>query len=117
VLPAEGQALIVLKDGQVQLERYFGGANADTLFSSHSMARTLNALAIGVAIADGRIGSVEDPVAKYLPEWSDAMRAAITIRQLLTMSGGFQAPPSREPGSAFSQSYYSSDLAQLTLDA
>jgi len=47
-------------NGQVQLERYFGGANADTLFSSHSMARTLNALAIGVAIANGRIGSVDN---------------------------------------------------------
>jgi CubicO group peptidase (beta-lactamase class C family) len=112
-----GQALIVLKDGKVQLERYFGGATADTLFSSHSMARTLNALAVGIAIADGRIASVDDPASKYLPEWRDAARGAITIRQLLTMSGGFRTPPSREPGSAFSQSYYGADLATLTLAA
>ena len=112
-----GQALIVLQGGKVQLERYFGGASASTLFSSHSMARTLNALAVGIAIADGRIGSVDEPVARYLPEWGDPARAAITIRQLLTMSGGFQTPPSRESGSAFSQSYYASDLARLTLEA
>ncbi len=112
-----GQALIVLKDGKVQLERYFGGATADTAFSSHSMARTLNALAIGIAIADGSIASVDDPASRYLPEWRDAARGAITIRQLLTMSGGFRTPPSREPGSAFSQSYYGADLAALTLRA
>jgi CubicO group peptidase (beta-lactamase class C family) len=112
-----GQALIVLQGGKVQLERYFGGATATTLFSSHSMARTLNALAVGIAIADGRIGSVDDAVSKYLPEWADPARAAITIRQLLTMSGGFQTPMSREPGSAYSQSYYASDIARLTLEA
>ncbi len=112
-----GQALIVLQGGKVQLERYFGGATADTLFSSHSMARTLNALAVGIAIAAGRIGSVDDPVSKYLPEWNDATRAAITIRHLLTMSSGFQTPPSREPGSAYSQSYYAADIARLTREA
>jgi hypothetical protein len=81
------------------------------------MARTLNALAVGLAIADGRIGSVDDLVSKYLPEWADAARAAITIRQLLTMSSGFQTPPSREPGSAYSQSYYAADIGRLTLEA
>jgi CubicO group peptidase (beta-lactamase class C family) len=112
-----GQALIVLHAGRVELERYFAGTDASTPFSSHSMGRTLEALAIGIAVGQGKIRSIDDPASRYLVEWRDPAREAITIRQLLTMSGGFRTPPSREPGSAYSQSYYGSDITRLALDA
>ena len=42
----------------------------------------------GLALADGRIKSLDDRIAKYLPEWDDDPRGRITLRQLLTETSG-----------------------------
>jgi CubicO group peptidase (beta-lactamase class C family) len=83
-------ALLVWRDGALVGERYFGGADAETRFDSLSMHKTLVALLIGRAIADGAIASVDEPAATYLEEWRGDGRSAITIRQLLTMSAGIE---------------------------
>ncbi|WP_101757403.1 serine hydrolase [Oceanicoccus sp. KOV_DT_Chl] len=57
------------------------------------MHKTVVALLVGVAIADGAIGSVDDKVVRYFPEWAADSRGAITIRDLLTMSSGLEQYP------------------------
>ncbi|MET0208433.1 MAG: serine hydrolase, partial [Burkholderiaceae bacterium] len=114
---SKGQALIVVHRGVVQLERYYHGATADDEFSAHSMAKTLGALAVGIAIADGRIRSVDQPASTWLKEWRDPARAAITVRQLLTMSGGFRNLPSKAPGSHYIQLHYGADVEAIVREA
>ena len=46
---------------------------------------------VGFAIADGKIGSIEDSVAKYLPEWSDSEHSQIRLQHLLQMSSGIES--------------------------
>ena len=112
-----GQALIVVHKGVVQTERYFGGADASTPFSSHSFAKTLAALTLGAAIADGKIDSVDQAASRWLGEWRDDARAAITLRQLLTMSGGFRNAFNTDPASHYAQLHYGSDVEAIVAAA
>lgn len=111
------QALIVVHKGVVQLERYYEGTDANVDFSSHSLSKTLDALAVGAAIDDGFIEDVDRPASRWLPEWRDGKRDAITLRQLLAMSGGFRTPYSIDPAQHMMQSYYGSDVEEIVRDA
>jgi len=80
--------LIVIHREVIQLEWYAEGWNRQRLTESQSMHKTLMGLSIGMAIEDGFIESVEDPVGRYIDEWRDNPRGAITLKQLLQMSSG-----------------------------
>lgn len=81
-------ALLVSHRGRLVFERYWQGTGRDTRFNPQSMSKTLVALLVGRAIADGHIASVDDPVGKYVGEWAADPRGRIRIADLLTMSGG-----------------------------
>lgn len=85
-------ALIVWRGGRIQLEHYYEGADENTLTPTQSMHKSVVALLVGAAIADGHIASVDDPVSLYLPEWAGDERAGITIRQALWQSSGIDFP-------------------------
>ncbi|MGP1353676.1 MAG: serine hydrolase domain-containing protein [Parasphingopyxis sp.] len=81
-------ALLISHRGQLVHESYWQDSGRDTYFNPQSMSKTVAAMLIGVAIAEGHIASVDDPVGRYIAEWADDPRGAITIRHLLHMSGG-----------------------------
>lgn len=81
-------ALITIHKGQIQDEWYADYWQADNLTQSQSMHKSLMGLFIGVAIEDGLITSVDDPIGMYLREWSTDPRGEITLRNLLYMSSG-----------------------------
>lgn len=88
----ESAALLVWHDGQVALEKYWRGLGPDQLFTGRSMSKTLAPLLIGAAIKDGYIQNSDEPVGKYLTEWADDPRGAITLRQLLQNTAGLEEP-------------------------
>ena len=81
-------ALFVVHKGRVQTQWYRPGWQPDRLTQSQSMHKTVAALMLGAAIADGYVVSVDDPIGQYLTEWADDPRGRITIRNLLNMSSG-----------------------------
>jgi CubicO group peptidase (beta-lactamase class C family) len=81
-------ALITVHRGVIQDEWYAPHWQRDGLTQSQSMHKSLMGLFIGIAIEDGVIASVDDPVGRYLEEWRDDPRGAITLRALLHMSSG-----------------------------
>ena len=85
-----GVGLIVMKDGALIHESYADGGAADQPTLSYSMHKSLMALAIGIAINDGVLGSLDDPIESYIEEWADEPRGAITLRQLLNMESGLE---------------------------
>jgi CubicO group peptidase (beta-lactamase class C family) len=88
---AGAEALLVAHRGRLQLERVFDGRTSPfALRSADFLARPLAALAIGIAHGDGKIASLDDPVSKYLHEWEDSPRGAITVRQLLNETSGLE---------------------------
>ena len=80
--------LIVLKDGKIRLERYARGYSLGQRWTSFSVAKSITSMLVGAAIKDGYIGSVNEPVTKYIPELADGGYDGVTIEQLLTMTSG-----------------------------
>ena len=80
--------IVVLRDGKVRLERYALGHSAAGRWTSFSVAKSLTSTLVGAAIKDGYIGSVEDPVTRYIPDLRGSAYDGVTVRQLLTMTSG-----------------------------
>lgn len=86
------QAFIVIKDDTVVYENYFNNTQRDSIVTSFSAAKSFDSALIGIAIDEGYIDSVEDPITKYLPELGerDPRFHDITIRDVLRMSSGLE---------------------------
>jgi CubicO group peptidase (beta-lactamase class C family) len=80
--------LLLIKDGQILIERYQYERSAANRFVSHSMAKSIVSLAIGMALAEGKIASLDDKVAKYEPRLAGHAYGETSIRNLLRMSSG-----------------------------
>jgi len=83
-------SFIVIKDDAILYEGYFNGYQRDSIVTSFSMAKSFTSALIGIAIDEGLIGSVNDPMIKYLPEMEGRGLDDLTIRHLLTMSSGIR---------------------------
>lgn len=85
-------AIVVVQNGQVLLERYYHGYQRDSVVASFSIAKSVVSALVGIALRDGRIASIDDPITRYVPELarSDARFARITIRHLLEMRSGIR---------------------------
>lgn len=84
------RALLAARGGELVLERYFGADDPRSLLPAGMVARPLVAMAVGQALAAGKIDSLDAPVARYLPEWDDEPRGHITLRQLLEDTSGLE---------------------------
>ena len=80
--------LLLIKDGQVLAERYQYGRTAQNRFVSHSMAKSIVSLAVGIALAEKKIASLDDTVAKYVPQLAGNAYGETTIRNTLRMASG-----------------------------
>jgi CubicO group peptidase (beta-lactamase class C family) len=85
------KAFIVLVDGKMVLERYFGTFSRDSLWMWASAGKTVTALAVGIAQEQGKL-SIDQPTATHLGAgWSSltpSQEQRITIRHQLTMTSG-----------------------------
>jgi CubicO group peptidase (beta-lactamase class C family) len=81
-------ALLVIKDGVIQVERYQYGRTPEHRFLSNSMAKTITAMAVGMALREGRIQSLEDRADVYAPTLAGTLYGEASIRNLLRMSSG-----------------------------
>jgi CubicO group peptidase (beta-lactamase class C family) len=83
-------SFIVIKDDTIVYEGYFNGYKRDSIVTSFSMAKSVTSALVGIAIDEGRIGSVDDPIISYLPELSGKGLDGVTIRHLLLMASGIR---------------------------
>jgi CubicO group peptidase (beta-lactamase class C family) len=84
------QALIVVTDGNLVFEGYYNGFDRESMLTSFSVAKSFDSTLIGIAIGEGFIGAVTDPITDYLPELAerDPGFAEITIQDVLRMASG-----------------------------
>ncbi|OYW95903.1 MAG: serine hydrolase [Caulobacterales bacterium 32-67-6] len=80
--------VLVLKDGQILLERYGLGRQPADRWTSFSVAKSLTSTLVGAAIQDGKIAGLGAPVTDYIPELKGSGYDGVTVRQLLMMSSG-----------------------------
>lgn len=81
-------SFLVLHDNKVVDERYFQGQNADSRFNSWSVGKSITAAALGVALHDGKIHSVDDPVTRYVPELKGTGYDGVPLIDVLHMASG-----------------------------
>ena len=127
-------SLLVVHHGRLLLEKYFHGVDRSSDLDVYSITKSFTSTLTGIAIDRGEIRSVDQPIADFLPRrelaGADPRVRGITLRDLLTMRGGFPGdgdprngigevddvtsallhrPLVREPGTAFAYdtgSYY-----------
>jgi CubicO group peptidase (beta-lactamase class C family) len=113
----ETQALLVWRDGSLELAKFGQGAKPSDLLNSYYMHYPVLSLLYGAAISDGYIGSVDDPLGKYLTEWAGDPRGRITLRQMLNMSAGLEIYfDNPDPASKASRLFLGSDSTTPALE-
>jgi len=76
-------ALLVIKDGQVLRENYLNGYHERSKTNSFSMAKTITTMMLGIAIEEGHISGLDQPVTDFLPEFkNDPLAQTATIGHL-----------------------------------
>ncbi|TDC59728.1 class A beta-lactamase-related serine hydrolase [Actinomadura sp. GC306] len=83
------QGFVVLDGDAVVFERYVA-AGRGSLFQSWSMAKSFTSAAVGIALGEGHIDSVDDPVTRYVPELAGSGYDGVSLRDLLRMSSGIE---------------------------
>ncbi|MDR0594001.1 MAG: beta-lactamase family protein [Bifidobacteriaceae bacterium] len=82
-------SLLAARGGEV-VERRHRGCGPDSLFYCFSVTKPITALAVHLLAERGQL-ALDDPVARYWPEYGQRGKAAITIRQVLTHRAGVPA--------------------------
>lgn len=85
-------SLIVYRNSDIIAESYFGLGGTDSLHRTKSVTKSVTSILIGMALDQGHIKSIDETVGDYLSDYltpEDTLIASVSIRELLTMTGGF----------------------------
>lgn len=84
------QGVLIINHDRIVYEKLWGDFTSDRLATVFSISKSITSLLCGVAVDDGYIRSIDDPVTDYLPELKkgDPMWQKLTIRHLLNMRSG-----------------------------
>ncbi len=84
-------SVLVIRNNRMVAEQYFHGGGVRKSNNVHSASKSMIQALAGIAVAKGFMGSLDDKVSKYLPEYipgTSARKHQISLRDLLTMSSG-----------------------------
>jgi len=110
-------ACIVMQRQRLLHESYFNGYTANSINTSFSVAKSMTAVLMGVALEEGAIGSIQDAVARYIPAFDAPGFRDITIAHLLQMCSGLEYREGVSPWSDDARIYYGTNLRQQALKA
>jgi CubicO group peptidase (beta-lactamase class C family) len=88
------ESVVVVRSGQVLFEHYKSGTSQDTLRNTESVTKSVLSLLVGIAVDQGAVSSLDQPVTALLPAGSTTAQdpdRQPTIKHLLTMTGGYAA--------------------------
>lgn len=112
-------ALLVLHQGVLVHEWYAPGIQRDSIHTSFSVSKSFLSTLLGLAIRDGYIKSIDDPITKYIPELieKDSRFSEITLKHLVTMTSGLAYVEKNSPYGDDADTYYSTNLRRTALSA
>jgi CubicO group peptidase (beta-lactamase class C family) len=112
-------AFIILHGDELLYEGYFNGSSREATQTSVSVAKSFASTLVAIAIEEGYIASLDDPVTTYIPELleQDTRFGNITLRHLLTMSSGIGYHRNSNPLHDGTKTYYAPDLRALALES
>jgi len=84
---AQSTCLVVVRDGAVVDERYWGDGADDVAREAFSVTKSVTSTLVGIAQDDGDL-DIEEPASRYITEWEGTPSAEVTIRNLLSNDSG-----------------------------
>ncbi|MBS5165138.1 MAG: serine hydrolase [Butyricicoccus pullicaecorum] len=81
-------ALLVIQDDSIRYEKYYMGGSENTLFVSNSIGKSFVSALFGIALSEGAITSVEDPLGTYIPTFRGTALEDIPLKACLQMASG-----------------------------
>ncbi|WP_432410474.1 serine hydrolase domain-containing protein [Rasiella sp. SM2506] len=81
-------AYLVIQNDSILYENYFNDYEESSIVNSFSMAKSVLSILVGVAIDEGKIKSIHEPVTNYLTDLEDEKFKDVTIEHLLNMTSG-----------------------------
>jgi CubicO group peptidase (beta-lactamase class C family) len=109
-------AFLIVKDDTILLERYDGGYAADSPSQYFSVSKSITSVLIGAAIDDGLIGSIDQRVVDFVPEFVGRGFERLTIGHLITMTSGIDYVENDNPFGLHVPFNYTSDIERMMLD-
>jgi CubicO group peptidase (beta-lactamase class C family) len=87
---ANTQGLVIVHRGAIVGEWYADGSDENSWAASWSMAKSVTSAVVGIAIEEGKISGVDEPMTTWYPEFEEAGLGDVTLRDVLQMSTGQQ---------------------------
>jgi len=110
-------AFLVIHRDSIVHESYYRGHSDTTHSNSFSMAKSFLAALVGVAVGEGYIASLDEPVSTFIPEFSEGENARLTVRHLLQMTSGIPFGESYQNMFGYmARSYYGKHLIKETMN-
>jgi CubicO group peptidase (beta-lactamase class C family) len=112
----ETEAYLIIKNDSLCYEQYWDGYSDTSHTNSFSMAKSIVSMLTGIAIQEGKIKSIDEPVYDFIPSFKNGMDSLLLIKDLLTMSSGMSYEESyTNPFDYPAEAYYGNDIIAATL--
>ena len=112
-------SILIIRNGYMVMDAYFYPFTQGSLHDLAYVTKSFTSTLIGVAINEGYVASVDEPVLEFFPERTianvDANKEGMTLEDLLTMRSGFECT-NRPTEVTLFQMMGSPDWIQFTLD-
>jgi CubicO group peptidase (beta-lactamase class C family) len=82
--------LMVVRDGKILDQHYRHERRETDQFTSFSVAKSMISVLIGIALDEGLIKNLDDPVSRYTSRINESSYSKVSVRSLLRMSSGIQ---------------------------
>lgn len=110
-------AFLIIRNDTILFEKFFSDFDNTSIFPSFSVAKSFVSALVGCAVAEGKIGSINDPVTKYLPEMRKNGFDRVSIQNLLNMRSGILFNEGYyNPFGEMAKFYYGKNLRKYTLE-
>jgi len=111
----ETVAFLVIKDDVLIAEKYFQGYHEKAITTSFSATKSFFSILVGLAIEDGYIESIDQPVTAFVPELAPHGFEKVTIEHLLQMTSGIDYVEDDNPFGIHVRFYYGDNLEKRML--
>jgi CubicO group peptidase (beta-lactamase class C family) len=110
-------AFIVLHENALLYEGYFNDSGREATQASFSVAKSFVSTLVGIAIEEGFIDSLDEPITAYIPELleRDSRFGNISLRHLIMMTSGLRFE--RDDSNPFSDDFITSHSPDLRIAA
>lgn len=109
-------AFLIIQNDSVFHESYFDGYNKDSKSNSFSMAKSVITMALGKAIMEGKIKSLDQKVIDFIPELKGEFAKEVTVGDLSSMASGLSWDEKYySPLSIVTRAYFDDDLKKVML--